>query len=301
MPDVADTPLAALQFPEVQRRFASTGGVQVATYDWGGDGPPLVFAHATGLHAHVWLPLAARLRLSFHCYAVDLRAQGETGAGDPPAFDWDNGALDFVAALDGLGLSGRGDVHGIGHSQGGYSVYQGELRRPGTFAHLFGFEPVTFPTSEGGVSVAAEGDNHMALLASKRREVFVSRLAAYDNYRAKPPFSLIDDDALRAYVAWGFDDLDDGTVRLKCRAASEAALFAHSFTDTFDHLNEIECEVTLGLAEFTNEGFKMTVPLQAERLRHGRLLRFPGRTHFGVLERTDEMADVIRRSFAAKT
>ena len=110
---------------------------------------------------------------------------------------------------------------------------------------------------------------------------------------------LIDDEALRAYVAWGFDDLDDGTVRLKCRAANEAALFSNSFTDTLDHLHEIDCPVTLGLAEFTNEGFQMAVPLQAGQLRHGTLLRFPGRTHFGVLERTDEMADVIRTAFAA--
>ena len=297
VPDFPDTPLATLPFDEVMRRFESTGGVQVATYDWGGDGPPLVFAHATGLHAHVWVPLAQRLRTTFRCYAVDLRAQGETGAGNPPAFDWENGALDFVAALDGLGLSGRGDVHGVGHSLGGYSIYQGELRRPGTFRHLFGFEPVTFPASEGGQSAMAEGDNLMANLARKRREVFPSRTAAYNNYRSKLPFSTIDDDALRSYVQWGFDDLDDGTVRLKCRGEHEAAIFSNSFTDTLERLPQIGCKVTLGLAEFTNPGFLMAVPLQAEQLRHGTLRHFPDRTHFGILERIDEMATVIRDAF----
>ena len=298
VPDFPETPLATLPFDEVTRRFESTGGVQVATYDWGGDGPPLVFVHATGLHAHVWVPLAQRLRSTFHCYAVDLRAQGETGAGNPPALDWENGALDFVAALDGLKLSGRGDVYGVGHSLGGHSIYQGELRRPGTFRHLFGFEPVTFPASEGGQSAMAEGDNLMAKLAHKRREVFPSRRAAYDNYRSKPPFSLIDDDALRSYVQWGFDDLNDGTVRLKCRAEHEAAIFSNSFTDTLERLPQIGCKVTLGLAEFTNEGFLIAVPMQAEQLRHGTLLHFPGRTHFGILERIDEMAAVIRDTFA---
>ena len=138
----------------------------------------------------------------------------------------------------------------------------------------------------------------MAVLAAKRREVFASRQAAYDNYKGKPPFMSIDDEALRGYVEWGFDDLDDATVRLKCRAAQEAALFANSATDTFDRLPELACAVTLGLGEFTNEGFQTIVPLQAERLGRGTLVDFPGRSHFGILEGCVEMADLIRAAFA---
>ncbi len=34
-----------------------SGGLRLAAYGFGGAGPPLVLAHATGFHAHVWLPL----------------------------------------------------------------------------------------------------------------------------------------------------------------------------------------------------------------------------------------------------
>lgn len=203
------TPLYSLPFPETVRRFPSSGGLQIPSYDWGGDGPPLIIAHATGLHAHTYAPLAARLRSHFHCYALDIRGQGDAGVPDDGDFAWAGVADDFTAVLDGLGLSGRGDVYGVGHSQGGYSVLQGEILRPGTFAGLFGFEPVVFTLPEG--HTFNPGDSAMVVQARKRREVFASREAAYENYRSKPPFSLIDDDALRAYVEWGLDDLDDGT------------------------------------------------------------------------------------------
>ena len=297
MPFESAEPLASLPFPEQQHRFASSDGVAVAVYDWGGDGPPLMLAHATGLHAHVWIPLVTRLRAQFHCYGVDLRAQGETGVGEPPSFVWDRIGNDFEAAIVGLGLAGRGDVFGIGHSMGGFAVLDAEMRRPGTFAHLFGFEPVVFPRLDEMAEQFRMGDNMMANAARRRREVFPSRSAAYDNYRGKMPFMAIDDDALRAYVHWGFDDLDDGTVRLKCRAESEAELFSQSFTDALYRLDEVACPVLLGISEFTNDGFRTAVPMQVERLPKGTLRNFPNRSHFGPLERTSEFADIVTTTF----
>ncbi len=275
----------------------SGNGVDIAIFDWGGDGPPLIFAHATGLHSHVWAPIARRLRSHFHCYAVDVRGQGESTRPTDGYFGWDELANDFALALDTLGLSGRGDVYGIGHSQGGFAVLSGEYLRPGTFRHIFGFEPVVFP------DVAAETydhttDNVMVAAAKRRREVFASREEAYTNYRSKPPYSMIDDEAARAYVQWGFHDLDDGTVQLACRAADEAALFVGAGTTGFlAKLPDIKCRITLGLGEFTTENFKMSLPMQAERLPDSELVPFPGRTHFGPMERTDEMCEFILGRF----
>ena len=73
-------PLIELPFDEINDSFTTDDGVIIQTYDWGGEGPPLLLAHATGLHAHVWLPLVQRLRSSFHCYAIDARAQGDSTA-----------------------------------------------------------------------------------------------------------------------------------------------------------------------------------------------------------------------------
>jgi pimeloyl-ACP methyl ester carboxylesterase len=318
---IGSEPLFALPFPEVRDSFTTGDGVVVQTYDWGGEGPPLLFAHATGLHAHVWLPLAQRLRSSFHCYAIDGRAQGDTTAPagaqalvdqnnanrnnphestTPPirvsGFAWDNITDEYVTAMDRWGLSGRGDVFGFGHSQGGFALLSAALARPGTFAHVFGFEPVIFAAPADAV-IGHPMDNVMAGIARKRREVFASKQEAYENYRTKLPFKMADDDVTRSYVHWGFDDLEDGTVRLKCRAAWEGELFSLAMSDLFHRLPKIDCQVTLGLAEFTSPNFTDSVPLQHAQMANSSLMHFPGRSHFGPLENTDEMAAVILKSF----
>jgi pimeloyl-ACP methyl ester carboxylesterase len=338
-------PLIALPFPEDNQSFTTDDGVVVQTYDWGGDGPPLLFAHATGLHAHVWLPLVQRLRSSFHCYAIDARAQGDTtapagaeelierntvaqelarkanvtGAASPTGsiptesslvtnhvpdqvpnqvsgFAWANITKEYTKAMDIWGLSGRGDVFGFGHSQGGFALLSAALERPGTFARVFGFEPVVFlaPTN---ASVGHPMDNFMANNARKRREVFASKQEAYENYRAKLPFKMADDDVTRSYVHWGFEDLPDGGVRLKCRAAWEGELFSFSMSDLYYRLPDVDCPVTLGLGEFTSDAFNESIPMQHAQMPNSSIMHFPGRSHFGPLENTDEMAAVIRTTF----
>jgi pimeloyl-ACP methyl ester carboxylesterase len=289
-----------LVLPEITHRVPSTDGVTLGVYDWGGDGPPLLFCHATGMHAHTYIPLAARLRDRFHCYGLDARSQGMSTTPRTGQHTWDGIADDAAAALDFLKLSGRGDVHAIGHSQGGFTMMSGEHRRPGTFAAMFGFEPVVIPQRPGG-EPADPNQPSLVNSALKRRAVFPSREAAYENYKAKPPFSGIDDDALRCYVYWGFEDRLDGTVTLRCKPGNEADLFRGSLigSNLWDSLGSIQCPVTVAVSEFTGAVFAENVPKQAERLARGTLLRCPGRTHFGLLERIDEMVELILSSFAS--
>jgi pimeloyl-ACP methyl ester carboxylesterase len=289
-------PLFVVPFGERVATFESSNGVRVPTYDWGGDGPPLVFAHATGLHAHVWIPLVTRMRAHFHCYGIDVRGQGNANLPSDGNLTWPKITQDYAAALDGLGLSGRSDVFGIGHSQGGFGLITAELERPGTFSHIFGFEPVLYPLPAGQTPDTAV-DNHMSVVAIKRREIFASRAAAYVNYQAKLPFRDADDDVTRCYAQWGFSEIPDGTVRLKCRAATEAALFANSGTQAFERIHTIGCRVTLGLSEFTTPNFAESIPLAHKEIPNSEVMHFPGRTHFGILRGTDEIASTLTSLF----
>ena len=293
-----DRPVYTLPFPEVCFDVASTDDVVARAYDFGGTGHPFVVGHATGLHSHAYAPLIERLRHHFHCYAIDVRAQGQATSPANGNFSWDGITEDFCRGLDALELSGRGDVFGVGHSQGGYSLISGERHRPGTFGGIFGYEPVIFPrTFDSGPN-----DNGMAVAARRRRDVFASKQSAYENFKAKPPLSEIDDECLRAYVEYGFNaSLDPETgepcVRLACRPEDEASLFECANTDLIDHLDEIKTRVIIGCGEFTGDHFKEITPLQAQNLSNGTLQAFPGRSHFGLLERTEEMAATIVEMF----
>lgn len=200
-------------------------GITLASWDLGGDGPPLLFLHATGFHGRCWAPLAAELAGSFHCWGLDQRGHGASDAAPGGDYGWDRFSDDVVRAIATLGLE-RPLV--VGHSLGGGVALLTEAQRPGTFAGIWGFEPIVLgPSLPGGPPAIPPNanDNHMAYLARRRRSVFASRAAALHNYAGKPPFATFRADALAAYVDGGFDELSDGTVTLACDTESEARTF----------------------------------------------------------------------------
>ena len=63
----------------------SSDGVTLAVHDLGGDGPPILLAHATGFHGRVWLPVATHLA-DAHCWAPDLLGHGDSVVPDEHTF-----------------------------------------------------------------------------------------------------------------------------------------------------------------------------------------------------------------------
>jgi pimeloyl-ACP methyl ester carboxylesterase len=249
---------------------------------------PILLAHATGFHGLVWAPLARHLD-GFRAFAPDLRGHGDS---PPPAdgdMHWEGFADDVLAVVDAMAASGL-DVDGLaaaGHSKGGAALLLAEQRRPGTFGAIYCFEPVVMPPqvrSEMGSSDRV-GNNALADGALRRRDRFASRDEAYANYCAKPPFSILDPDALRAYVDHGFADQPDGSVRLKCRPETEAAVYrmggAHA---AFDHLDEVRCPVTIAVGEIEGFGPAAFASLVADAVPDGRLVEFGDLGHFGPLQ-----------------
>jgi pimeloyl-ACP methyl ester carboxylesterase len=264
--------------------------VRLATYDFGGDGPPLLFVHATGFHAHVWLPVVEELRDRFHCFGIDQRAHGDSEAPAPDGYNWQGLGADVLSALDTLGLD---RPFGAGHSSGAAALILAEESQPGTFAALWAYEPIVVPVEDP----IPTSDNPMAEGARRRREVFADRDAAYANYASKPPFDALAPTALRAYVDYGFDDLADGTVRLKCRGANEARFYETQGGHTaYRDLDRVHCPVTL--VSGVTGGFPATfVGPIAERLQDARVEQLDGAGHFGPLEQPSAVAASIARAF----
>ncbi len=271
--------------------FASSDGIDVAAWDLGGDGPPVLLAHATGFHGKVWEPLAAHLQ-GLHRYSFDERGHGDSLAPPDFPFDWTGFADDAVAVLDGFGLD---RPYGVGHSAGGAALLLAEAARPGTFRALYVFEPVVMPFD----GQPAPHDNPLSEGALRRREVFPSRDEAYANFASKLPFSVLAPAALRAYVDHGFADTDDGQVRLKCRPADESQMYRMgSAHDAYSKFPEIQCPVVVACGE-TSEAFgPALIELQAARLPHARTEVLPGLGHFGPLQDPAAVAGSILKAFA---
>ena len=125
--------------------------------------------------------------------------------------------------------------------------------------------------------------NVMSDAARRRRAVFPSRSDALWRYASRPPLSALRADSLAAYVEHGFEDLPDGTVRLKCDPESEARTFECETKMTLDRVGGITVPTVVGVGgeEPTSELFG--VPL-VEAMVGARLIRYPHIGHFGPLQ-----------------
>lgn len=273
--------------------FIDSDGTAIATYDFGGDGPDVLFLHATGFHAHTWLPVIEALRDGYRCVAADCRGHGDSGSPPDGDFAWERFAFDALAVVDGLGLD---RPLGVGHSAGGATLLLAEQQRPHTFRALWCYEPVVFPPARQ----ANSNGNGLADGARRRREVFSSYDDAYANYSSKPPFDALAPEALRAYVDHGFDALPGGEVRLKCRGEDEARVYeGGSSHGAFEHLEEVTIPVFLAGGSQRGSFGMQVLGAQHDRLPRSELEIMEELGHFGPLEDPGRIAAAIRRCFSA--
>lgn len=269
-------------------------GSRLAVHDLGGGGRPTLLAHATGFHGLVWRPLARALGDGLRRWAVDFRAHGASVVPEGASPGWEGFRDDVLAVLDGLDLP-RGELLGVGHSMGGAALVLAEQARPGTFAGLYLYEPITPPPGALPGGGDPLGPNPLADGALRRRSTFPSAAEALANYAGKRPLDRLRADALAAYVEHGFvaDDAPGaapGQVRLACRPEDESRTFRGAATQqAFEHLGEVTCPVVVAVGD---EAFGPAAfaPATADALPHGRLEAFDAIGHFGPLEAPDRVA-----------
>jgi pimeloyl-ACP methyl ester carboxylesterase len=262
----------------------STDGVFIALHDLGGDGPPLLFLHATGFHGRCYSQIAARLHDHFHVWAPDLRGHGDSITPDM-ALPWRGMVDDASAVIDHLEPSGP--IVACGHSMGGAIVLSTELRRPGTIAAAWLFEPIVFPSARG----TDPTENPLAIGARRRRHEFASYDEVIERYRAKGPFATVDPATLRDYVVHGFRETGEG-VTLKTTGENEARTFEGADHELFERLGEVSIPVTV-VGSGDGSPPAMVAPMVADALPAGRFTAWPDRTHFGPFEDPDRAAAEI--------
>lgn len=272
------------------------GGNRIAVHELrdgdGTGGRDVLLVHAAGLHGHVWLPFVQHLPDRFRPLALDVRGHGASSPMPPGGLRWEELAADVLAAVDGLGLH---RPLAVGHSSGASLLLLAEEHRPGTFAGLYCIEPIGSAVDEPPL---ADAHHPLAEGARRRREVFASRQAAFEAYAAKPPFSTVDPDALRAYVDHGFSDLDGGGVALRCRAGDEAALYTHGLSHgAYRDLELVRCPVVLAAGGCSGAVSPAALGTWADRLGEGRLEVLPGLGHFAPLEDPSAVAGAVSEAF----
>jgi len=210
-----------------QEVFVPVPGGRMFTLQWG-EGPLLLFTHATGMCARVYTDLLAPLADRFRIVAVDARGHGRTELAADPAripADWLLYRKDIVALVQALGA---GPVHLAGHSFGATASFEAAVDNPGLASSVCLIDPPFIPADHAeAYRTACESGrppNPMADQAERRRGTFDSIAAARDSYQGRGVFRDWPDRALDDYLAGGF--LPDARgVRLACPPAWEATSF----------------------------------------------------------------------------
>ena len=282
--------------PEPVRRVEGPGGVEIATYHLGGEGPPVMLLHATGFHGRCFLPMAPALTSGFSVWSIDQRGHGSSGKAPDGRYDnWTLFVDDLFAVLNSLGLEGW---RGIGHSLGGAILLLAEQRQPGTFTDLCLYEPVVIPPAAPGEGFG--GNISMSDLARKRRQSFSSRQEARENFAAKPPMNRFDPAALDAYVTYGFVENATGGVSLACAGDDEASVYEGApDSHAWDRLPEVRPPVTVLGGVDPRDPVSRFIEDVARQVRRGAATRLQGLTHFGPFEDPLGVGRVAEAAFAS--
>jgi pimeloyl-ACP methyl ester carboxylesterase len=173
---------------------------------------------------------------------------------------------------------------------GGAALLLAEQARPGTFAGLWLFEPIVIPAD---LAMDPMG-NSLSAAASRRRDTFESAEAARANFASKPPMAAFDPAALDGYLEGGFETLEDGSVRLRCRPEDESTFYAMGPRHSAGaHLGEVTPPVSV-VSGRNEPGPAVFAPAVAEGAPDGELVEMPQVSHFGPMEDPAAIARSIR-------
>ena len=247
----------------------------------------MICVHATGFHGRVWEPFVPRLRERFGVVSLDQRGHGDSEK-PPSGYEWTKFGDDILAVIDELELSLPA---GIGHSAGAAALVFAETSRPGTFSRLVLMDPVT-PQPDMSAFMASE-DNPMADAARKRRSVWDSTDQMIERLKKGSPLAAWHEDFLRAYVTYGTQEREDGTVELKCPPEIEAQIYTMGGRhDGWDRMTLLACPTLLLTGTVSPMWFDERCDEAAARLANGRHETVRG-GHFFPMENPDDTVDRV--------
>ncbi len=273
-------------------RILSIQGIDLAVWEWPGQDPPLLFAHATGFHARCWDAVIRRLP-GRRAIAVDLRGHGRSAKPDPP-YPWRAFGRDLAE------IAGLLDLHsaiGIGHSMGGHSIVSSAVLRPQTYAALYLIDPTIFAAERYG---SVPFDSSFIL---RRRRYWSSPAEMFENFSGRSPFAQWQPEVLRDYCEYGL--LPAGAeFELACPPLVEASIYPLSVAPESNLHGELETltqpvVVVRGGIPWSSEKFDLssspTDPELASTFPHGRDVPLPGRSHFIPMEIPDWVGGQIEQ------
>ena len=264
--------------------------------DWGGSGPYAHMAHATGLCAAVYAPLAKLLQHHMHVIGMDDRGHGKTtvAADVRKLKNWDV----FVEDLDDLLEMFDQPIIAMGHSRGAVASMLLAHRKPDRIRALVLIDPTILPAYSTWFVYFARlsGLNRfypIAARAAKRNPVWPDRATIYKAYQSKHMFKTWQDGFLEGYMEDGTHETQDGGIRLSCDPTWEARCFSAYPPNLWQYVPKIKQPVLVLYGDKSDTFLAPAAKRFQAKVPHATMRRFQNTSHFVPMEKPQETAEAI--------
>ena len=281
--------------PEIRSQDIGDADLQYLFY--GGEGPTIIFLHATGFLPWLWHPLARELSNSFQIIAPYFCDHRET---DPA-----KGGLSWMKLADDLcQLCLRLEIdhpYLVGHSMGATVMALAEATYGPKAAGMILIEPIFLPQDFYKIEISV--DQHpLASKSIKRRNHWEDNAEAREYLKSRGLFKNWDAEMLDLYIKYGMVPGETGGLQLTCPPQKEAALFMGGMPyDPWPMIPKVSCPVMIMEGENSTNRNHIDLKKAAARFPDGTYQLIEGAGHLIPMEKPTEMIQVILNFFASKT
>jgi len=270
--------------------------LQYLLYD--GDGPDLIFLHATGFNPWLWHPIARKLSGRYRIVAPFFCDHRDT---DPyrGGLGWNVLTQDLAGLCRYLKIK---KPYMIGHSMGGAVCVLAHGLIPDLAEKMILIEPILLPEQRYIQPLALDEhplDEHpLAGKAIRRKNAWRDPEHAQIYFRSKALFRNWDREMLELYVKYGLSSNPDGTLKLACSPRGEAAIFMGGTAENpWPLLPKIACPVLVLEGENSESPAIMNFKKVATALPRGEHRIIPGAGHLIPMEKPQRTLEIIEDFF----
>lgn len=275
-----------------------SGGLNLS-YIETGEGRAVHFAHANGFPAGVYSSIIDGLSKEHKVYALNhcsrFRCDRVCDTRPVKVEHWEHIADELIGFLDGMG---RKPYTGIGHSLGGVSTMIASVKRPDLFSKIIMLDPVLLAPRlilliRFMRLIGMRGKFPLAVRARKRRDGWESKAEAEEYFKDKALFKDWDDSSFKAYIEYGFAELEDGSVRLFCPPETEAQMFESYCVNVWKWVKKLKVPAVIIRGENSDTLLDASWDLFGRLQPSVKKIVAPGAGHLFPLEKPGETLELI--------
>lgn len=265
--------------------------------DFGGEGPPMVFASGNGFPPATYQPLLQPFTGRFRVLSLPPRPLWQPPPPPGELRSWHELAADL---LNGMRQHGLTEVIGVGHSLGGACMVLAALAEPERFRALVLLDPTLLPPAAlaairvmGMLGLGARFP--LVRGALRRRARFESVEQAFAYWRQKPLFDGWPDETLRLYAESITRPADGGGVKLAWPPQWEARIYRTVITDIWREVPKLRglLPVLVVRGEHTNTFTAASERAMRRLVPDAAYVTIPGHGHLFPMSAPDEARRLI--------